>query len=266
MLRKQGIVGFALLLAAFTITPTAYADTGVDLLDGSTNALILGPTGIPDPAIFPGYIPTVDRLYLEPLGFPSDGTITPLITPESPDFGPSIAAGEQDLINAVEADYNAGIIGPDDPLTITAYSQSTVIVSQAEPILAAYGIPPADLDFVLLGDAASPTGILNSPLGIAVDDLLGWQNLNNTETPTTLYPTQVFVEPHDFWADTSDDTNLASLAYGFFDHGDYMGVPESVVQAALADGVTNGMTTTYALDPTPLIETLLTTALNDLGL
>lgn len=267
MPRKQWII--ALLLVAFIATPTAYADTDTSgFLDGSTQALILGPTGIPDPAVWylPGYIPTVDRLYLEPLGFPSDGTITPLITPETPDFGPSISKGVTDLVNAVEADYTSGTISAGDPLTITAYSQSTVIVSQAEPILAADGIPSADLHFVLLGDAASPTGILNNPLGIAVDDLFGWQNLNNTETPTNLYPTDVFSEPKDFWADTSNDTNLASLIYGFFDHGDYMGVPESVVQTALAGGVTDNLTTYYTLDPTPLIDTLIQTALNDIGL
>ncbi len=252
------LLGMAIMLALDT--PQCHAD------DGSSQVLFLGPTLMPDPAIFPGYESTVDRLYLEPLGFPANGDVTTLITPETPDFGPSISKGVTDLVAAVEADYNAGVISAGDPLTITAYSQSTVIVSQAEPILAADGIPSQDLDFVLLGDAASPTGILNNPLGIAVDDLLGWQNLNNTQTPTDLYPTQVFVEPGDFWADTSADTNLLSLVYGFFDHGDYMGVPESVVQTALTDGVTDGLTTTYTLDPTPLIETLLQTALNDLGL
>jgi hypothetical protein len=262
-----GVILTAMLVVLMAVfTPKSHAD---DPLAGSDQVLFLGPTWIPNPSIFPGYESTVDRLYLEQLGFSEDGHISTLVTPETPDFGPSIGKGVDILVHAVEADYNTGTISADEPLTITAYSQSTVIVSQAELILAAYGVPSQDLDFVLLGDAAAPTGILSSPLGIAVDDLFGWKNLNNTLTPNDLYPTQEFVVPHDFWADTKDDTNLLSLAYGFFDHGDYLGVSESTVQQALTDGVTDGLTTTYTLNVPDslggLIDTLLQTALNDIG-
>jgi len=254
MLRRLWFGVCVLLVCA--LVPRAHAD----------EVLFLGPTFIPDPAVFPGYEQTVEKLYLEPLGFPANGTVDTLITPESPDFGPSIQQGVTDLVNAVEADYTAGTIGPGDPLTITAYSQSTVIASEAMPILYNYGIPSDDLNFVLLGDAASLTGILSSPLGETVDDLLGWSYLNGVTTPTDLYPVDVVVEPGDFWADTSADTTVGELIEGFFSHGDYHGVPESVVHAALADGVTDGMVTTYTLPVTDLIETLIQTALNDLGL
>jgi len=132
-------------------TAVAHADdgTGATLLDGSTTALIMGPTFIPDPSVLPGYIPTIDNLYLHELGF--TGTdITSLVTPESPDFGPSIAEGELDLVNTIEAAYNAGgdVTWATDPLTITAYSQSTVIASLAEPILNELGIPSSNLRFV----------------------------------------------------------------------------------------------------------------------
>jgi hypothetical protein len=260
-----GWLGFVVIMVS-ALLADARGETGTDMLVGSSQALFLGPTFIPDPAIFPGYEDTVDKLYLEPLGFPANGTIDTLVTPESPDFGPSIQQGVSDLVNAVEADYTNGTIGPGDPLTIVTYSQSTVIASLAEPILAKDNIPSADLDFVMLGDAAAPTGILSSPLGEAVDNLLGWSYLNGVTTPDNLYPTDVVVEPGDFWADTSADTTIGELIEGFFSHGDYMGVTEQVVQAALANGVADGMTTTYTLDPTPLIETLLTTALNDIGL
>jgi hypothetical protein len=249
--------------------PTAVTDTS-SFLDGSTQALILGPTGIPNPDLLPGYIPTVDRLYLEPLGFPSDGTITPLVTPETPDFGPSIAAGEQNLITAVEADYNAGVISAADPLTITAYSQSTVDATLAEPILADYGIPEADLRLVLLGDATAnpntgPTGILdtfgNTTLGKDAFALLGWSNLNDATTPNDLYPTTVYTVTNDFWADWSADHWID----GFFQHGDYMGLTEAQIQAGTStiDGLTNYITIP---DPASLIDTLLQTALNDIGL
>src|SRR5271156_1706411 len=195
-----------LIIAASALsTAVAHADdgTGATLLDGSTTALIMGPTFIPDPSVLPGYIPTVDSLYLQALGF--TGTdITSLVTPESPDFGPSIAEGELDLVNTIEADYNAGgdVTWATDPLT--------VIASLAEPILNELGIPSSDLRFVFLGDApADPstgaTSILDTwgdtTFGKDILDLLDWGNLVDATTPNDLYPTDVYTLMGDFWAD-----------------------------------------------------------------
>jgi PE-PPE domain len=258
-------------------TAVAHADgSGATLLDGSTTAILMGPTFIPDPSILPGYIPDIDQLYLEPLGF--TGTdITTLVTPESPDFGPSIAEGELDLVNAVEADYNAGgdVTWATDPLTITAYSQSTVIASLAEPILHELGIPSNDLRFVFIGDAAAdpstgPTGILDTwgdtSFGEFILNLLGWGNLIDATTPNDLYPTDVYTLTGDFWADypvSAEDL----WVLGFFEHGQYMGLPESAIQAAMNDTATtvvDGLTTYYTLpEPADLIGTLLATTYND---
>jgi hypothetical protein len=63
---------WGLIVAASALsTAVAHADddTGATLLDDSTTALIMGPTFIPDPADLPGYIPTIDNLYLQDLGF-----------------------------------------------------------------------------------------------------------------------------------------------------------------------------------------------------
>jgi PE-PPE domain len=110
--------------------PAAHADdTGSDLLVGSTQGFVLGPTGIPDPAIFPGYTPTIENDYLVPLGFSPNGTLTDLYTPETPWFGTSIAQGVVDLDKAVEDAHNTGQITPSDPETIVGYSQSTVVMS-----------------------------------------------------------------------------------------------------------------------------------------
>jgi hypothetical protein len=100
----------------------ANADTGsgADFLDGSTHAIVMGPTFIPDPTTFPGYIPGAVTEYLQPLGFSDAGTITPLITEESPNFGPSIASGVDTLVHAIEADYDAGDFSAVDPLTVFA--------------------------------------------------------------------------------------------------------------------------------------------------
>jgi PE-PPE domain len=268
-----------LIVAASALsTAVAHADdgTGATLLDGSTTALIMGPTFIPDPGVLPGYIPTIDHLYLQDLGF--TGTdITALVTPESPDFGPSIAEGELDLVNTIEADYTAGgdVTWATDPLTITAYSQSTVIASLAEPILNELGIPSSDLRFVFLGDAAADpstgaTGILDTwgdtTFGKDILDLLGWGNLVDATTPNDLYPTDVYTLTGDFWADYPVSAD-EGWVLGFFEHGQYMGLTEPEIQAAMNDTATtvvDGLTTYYTIpDPIDLIDTLLQTTIND---
>jgi hypothetical protein len=60
----------ALLTAGFVHAPPVTADivlTG--FLSGSTDALVMGPTGFSDPADYPGFLSAVDQLYLDPLGF-----------------------------------------------------------------------------------------------------------------------------------------------------------------------------------------------------
>jgi hypothetical protein len=271
---------WGLIVAASALsTAVAHADdgTGATLLEDSSTALIMGPTLVPDPSLIPGYIPTVDNLYLHELGF--TGTdVTSLITPDSPNFGPSIAEGELVLVNTIEADYNAGgdVTWATDPLTITAYSQSTVVASLAEPILNELGIPSADLRFVLLGDAsANPstgaTGILdswgNTIFGREILDFLGWGNLVDATTPNDLYPTDVFTVTGDFFADYP--VSAAELwVLGFFEHGAYMGLTDSEIQAAMHDTATtvvDGLSTYYTIpDPIDVIETLLQTTFNDL--
>lgn len=269
-----------LVATALGIAPLAMdvarADSGEDLLYGSSQAMVLGPTGIPDPATFSGYLPTIDQLYLEPLGFSADGDLTTLVTPESLDFGPSIADGELDLINAVEADYQGGYMSAQDPLTIVTYSQSTVIASQAEPVLHELGIPSDDLRFVMLGDAtADPstgaTGILDTlgdtTFGRDMLDLLGWGNLIDAQTPNDLYPTDVYTVTGDFWADYPVSAEYLWLP-GLLEHGDYMGLSESAIQSAMNDAtttLTDGLTTYYTLpDPVDLIATLIQTAFADI--
>jgi hypothetical protein len=264
-----------LLLAALIGGATAHAAIGDGLLAGSTHAFILGPTGIPNPAtrLLPGYIPTINRLYLQPSGFSADGTITPLVTPETPWFGRSIARGEDALIQAVETAYDNREFDARDPLTIVTYSQSTVIASLAEPILAKYGIPSGDLRFVMLGDAAAnpptgPTGILdtfgNRPFGEAIFRMLGWGNLIDATTPNDLYPTAVYTVIGDFWADYPNSAQRLWVP-GLLQHGDYLGLSESDIQDATATD--DGLTTYYTIaDPAHLVNILLTTARNDFGL
>src|SRR6202020_956864 len=235
----------------------ANADTGsgADFLDGSTQAIVMGPTYIPDPTTFPGYIPGAVTEYLQPLGFSDTGTITPLVTEESPNFCPSIASGVGSLVHAIEADYSAGDFSAADPLTVFGYSQSAVVASLAEQELAGK-IPLEDLRFVLLGDGGAaphppsgPTGLLGpwgaTPFGHELDSLLGWANLDDVTSPTNLYPTDVFTVVNDFFADTATPADFASDPLGavwqdfvgFFEHGVYLGgLPESEILTAIDAG------------------------------
>lgn len=266
----------------------AHADAGAggDFLDGSTHALVLGPTFMPDPTTFPGYVPGAVTEYLEPLGFSANGVVTPLVTPETPDFGPSIAAGESTLVHVIEAEYNANEISAADPLTVFGYSQSAVIASSAEQQLAADNISLADLRFVMLGDAAAdppsgPTGLLDTwgatPLGQDLDNILGWSNLNDVTTPNNLYPTDVFTVVGDFFGDTAPPAEFAANPLeailqdflGFFEHGVYLGgLPESEIVTAIdTAGVVDGATTYFTLaDPANLFQSLFDVALGSFGI
>jgi hypothetical protein len=266
----------------------AHADTGsgADFLDGSTHAIVMGPTYIPDPTTFPGYIPGAVTEYLQPLGFSDTGTVIPLVTEESPDFGPSITAGVSTLVHTIEAGYSAGDFSAADPLTVFGYSQSAVIASLAEQELAADGIPLQDLRFVMLGDAAAdppsgPTGLLDTwgatPSGQELDALLGWSNLDDVTTPTNLYPTDVFTVANDFFADTATPADFAADPLGalwqdflgFFEHGVYLGgLPESEILAAIdGGGVIDGATNYFSLaDPVNLLESLWDTTLGSFGI
>lgn len=281
------VVAFAAACSwSSVVEARADIDSGAGFLDGSTLAIVMGPTYIPDPTFFPGYIPGAVTEYLQPLGFSDTGSVIPLITEESPNFGPSIASGVDTLVHAIEAEYDAGGFSADDPLTVFGYSQSAVVASMAEQELAAYHIPLQDLRFVLIGDAAAdppsgPTGLLDTwgatPFGQALDQFLGWSNLDGVTTPNDLYPTDVFTIANDFFADTATPADFAADPLGalwqdfvgFFEHGVYLGgLPESEILTAITTaGVADGATTYFALaDPANLLEALWETTLGSFGI
>ncbi len=282
------VVAFAAVSGWSSAVFQAHADvgSGADFLDGSTQAIVMGPTYIPDPTIFPGYIPGAVTEYLQPLGFSDTGTVTPLITEESPNFGPSIASGVDTLVHTIEAEYHAGDFSAAEPLTVFGYSQSAVVASVAEQQLAADQIPLQDLRFVLIGDAAAnppsgPTGLLDTwgatPFGEEVNQFLGWSNLDNVTTPTELYPTDVFTVANDFFADTATPADFVANPLGalwqdfvgFFEHGVYLGgLPESEILTAIdTAGIGDGATTYFNLaDPANLFVALWDTTLGSFGI
>jgi hypothetical protein len=218
---KKVILGAALCSAAVGLAGAANADNS-DFLSGSTDALVLGPTGIPTPDA--AYISDAKNLYLDPNGYDgTPATTVALTTPETDDFNTSVTQGENDLTNAVVADYDAGDMDCNtagvcsDPLTIFTYSQSSAIASLDEPTLEADKIPSDALRFVMLG--ANPTGV-----------------------PDNLYPTEVYNINGDFYAQPgSDGTTLQGIENGMLDHDAYLGLTPTEI--ASATPVVEGMTT-----------------------
>ncbi len=216
------------------------ADDGSAFLSGSTNALILGPTGVPTPNA--AYIADAEKLYLFPNGYEgTTATTLALTTPETAAFDTSVARGETILINAIEAQYNAGAMGCDasgvcsDPLTIFTYSQSSAVASLAEQQLMDDKIPTDALRFVMLG--ANPTGV-----------------------PDNLYPTDVYNIHGDLWAEPGSlSTSWQEIIVGMELHDAYLGLTPAEIASATT--TVEGMTTVYevpTLTMSQLWEALLT--------
>jgi PE-PPE domain len=221
---KKVILTAALCSAAVALAGAANADGDSDFLSSSTNALILGPTGIPTPDA--AYISDAEHLYLDPNGY--DGTTAStlaLTTPENYDFGSSVTQGENDLINAVVADYDAGNMDCtasgvcSDPLTIFTYSQSSAVADLAEKQLADDKIPSDALRFVMVGD--NPAG-----------------------TPDNLFPTEVYNIHGDAWAEPGSlGTTWQDVVLGMELHEAYLGLTPAEIDSATS--VVEGMTTVY---------------------
>jgi hypothetical protein len=230
---KKVILGAALCSAAVALAGAANADGASDFLSGSTNALILGVTGIPTPDA--AYISDAENLYLDPNRYHGTAASTlALTTPESYDFGPSVTQGENAIVNAVVADYNAGHMDCtasgvcSDPLTIFSYSQSSAVASLAEQQLAKDGIPSDALRFVMLG--ANPSGV-----------------------PDNLYPTEVYNINGDFWANPgSVGTTLQDVLLGMVLHDAYLGLTPAEIDSATP--VVEGMTTVYDIPTLTSVE------------
>jgi hypothetical protein len=238
---KKVILSAALCSAAVALAGAAYADGANDFLSGSTDALILGVTGIPTPDA--AYISDAENSYLDPSGY--DGTTAStlaLTTPETYDFTTSLQQGETSMVNAVVADYGAGDMGCNasgvcsDPLTIFTYSQSSAIASLAEQQLADDKIPTDALRFVMLG--ANPTGV-----------------------PDNLYPTEVYNIHGDFWAEPGTlGTTWQDILLGMVLHDAYLGLTPAEIDSATS--VVEGLTTVYdipTLTTTELWEALIST-------
>src|SRR5690625_8016004 len=110
---KQVIVGAALCGAAVAFAAAANAANDNsdflygNFLNGSTDALVLGPTGIPTPSA--NYISTGLDLYMDPLGYEGTQASTEALTlPNSYDFFESVPGGVKILVDESLSVYSDG--------------------------------------------------------------------------------------------------------------------------------------------------------------
>jgi PE-PPE domain len=208
--------------ASDVLVGSAYPGATADFLAGSTNALILGATGVPTPNA--AYISDATKLYLDPNGYDGNTASTlALTTPETNNFATSVPQGETILEHAILADYNAGDMGCDasgvcsDPLTIFTYSQSSAVAALAEQQLADDKIPTDALRFVMVG--ANPNGV-----------------------PDNLYPTEIYDIHGDTWAEPGSlGTTWQDVILGMELHEAYLGLTPAEIGSATT--VVDGMTT-----------------------
>lgn len=202
------------------------ADDGTYFLATSNHALILGPTGIPTPNS--AYITDAENLYLYPNGYEGNAATTiALTTPETNDFETSVPQGEAILIDAIQAQYNAGDMGCDasgvcsDPLTIFTYSQSSAVAALAEQQLSDDRIPEDALRFVMLG--ANPTGV-----------------------PNDLFPTEIYNIHGDAYAEPGVlGTSWQDVVFGMELHEAYLGLTQAELDSATT--TVEGLTTIHEI-------------------
>jgi hypothetical protein len=249
------------------VSPTTTADTG-------GIALVMGPTGFPQPSA--AFVATVDRLYLQPLGF--HGHAESLYTPElGYNTDANLPLDVNDLTAAVNAQIATGNVSAQNPIWVFGYSQSAAAASEAMAQLHAEGVPSSDLHFVLVGDPASATGgILNTllpslgPLGDQIKPLLSLFDLSQTMGLTTpnYYPADVYTLtgdgyaawPQNFYSNPIADIHAVS---GFFStHEEYLGLTPGQIQGATPT-YTDGMVQYYTIDNNGrLLPTLINAAVN----
>ena len=224
------------MLACAPINQVAHADLTLlsadDPLAGSDTAIILGGTTEPTPDT--AFAQAAEDLYLNPLGFdggatdstvcdmvgtdPCSAPLQVLTTPELIQQGPSSLTAADDVVLAVENEFNAdpGAFSAEDPLTIFGYSQSATAESIAMSRLEEDGIPSDDLHFVFIGDPSLPDGVwpnlvpdMDALLGSSLTNTLltdlGFDAVLGNLTPDDLYPTTIYTLAGDGVADFQQD-------------------------------------------------------------
>ena len=281
LLAKVTAVGLFIGLASAMINQaaSAYAD---DPLSGSDTAIILGGTTEPTPST--AFAQAAEDLYLHPLGFDDGATgstvcdmigtdpcaapLQVLTTPELIQQGPSSLTAADDVVLAVENEFNAdpGAFSAEHPLTIFGYSQSATAESIAMTQLQADGIPSDDLHFVFIGDPSLPvTGAwsnlepdMDALFGPTVTNTLltdfGFDGILGNVTPDDLYPATIYsldTDPVPNFQDVFETKGLLGAMLDVFGpHVEYLGLTPSEVADATTS--TNGDLTLVDISDTDI--------------
>ncbi len=269
MLAQVAGVSITVGAASALFNQTAHADVD-DPLSGSDTAIILGGTFESTPST--AFAQAAENLYLNPLGFDDGATsstvcdmigtdpcaapLQVLTTPELIQQGPSSLTAADDVVLAVENEFNAdpGAFSAEDPLTIFGYSQSATAESIAMTQLAEDGIPSDELHFVFIGDPSLlpdgvwpnlvPDGdtIFGTTLTNTILTDLGFDGVLGNVTPDDLYPTTIYTLDTDGVADWQEDFQagglLDAISHLFVQHAEYLGLtPDQIANATTS---TNG--------------------------
>jgi PE-PPE domain len=268
VLAQVTAVGIFVGVASALFNQPAHADVD-DPLAGSDTAIILGGTTEPTPST--AFAQAAEDLYLRPLGFddgatystvcdmvgtdPCSAPLQVLTTPELIQQGPSSLTAADDVVLAVENEFNAnpGAFSAEDPLTIFGYSQSATAESIAMTQLEEAGIPSDDLHFVFIGDPSLPGAVwpnlvpdMDSIFGASETNTiltdLGFDGVLGNLTPDDLYPATIYTLDTDGVADFQEDFEsgglLSTISHLFIQHVEYLGLTPT--QVADATTTTDG--------------------------
>ncbi|MGB3474949.1 MAG: PE-PPE domain-containing protein [Mycobacterium sp.] len=247
-------------------------DTALPL--GGGTAFIIGGSGLATPG--PSYVDAAMSLYLEPLGF--TGTTQVVTTPEQlyPFLGPfggtldeSVAQGQQNLYDAIMAQYQNGDLSAENPAVVFGWSQGAVIESLLQYQLASAGVPSDYVHFVMIGNVSSPNGGMLERFNLPDNAQPTLPSLGLTfsgAAPSDLYPAEVYNREYDGFADFPqypiNFLSVLNAIFGIaFQHTTYLGLtPDQISDAILLPNASPDSLTNYYMIPTeglPLLYPLL---------
>ena len=233
----------------------------VQAASAATTALVMGPSGVPDPSST--YITNVNGLYIQPN---SPGAVTQVVfTPEGlyPITGVKSLPLNTSVTQGLEMlSQTAGpLLAGGTPVTIFGYSQSAIISSLYQQAEAQLLPTPQNLSFVLVGNEMNPNGgFLSRFPGLKLPSLgLDFYGA----TPEKDFPTTNYTLEYDGFADFPRYplNFLADLNAGLgivFVHTKYAQLTQTQVDAAIPLQTTDP-TQKYYVIPTenlPLLEPL----------
>jgi PE-PPE domain len=233
----------------------------VQAASAATTALVMGPSGVPDPSST--YVTNVNGLYIQPN---SPGAVTQVVfTPEGlyPITGVKSLPLNTSVTQGLEMlSQTAGpLLAGGTPVTIFGYSQSAIISSLYQQAEAQLLPTPQNLSFVLVGNEMNPNGgFLSRFPGLKLPSLgLDFYGA----TPEKDFPTTNYTLEYDGFADFPRYplNFLSDLNAGLgivFVHTKYAQLTQTQVDAAIPLQTTDP-TQKYYVIPTenlPLLEPL----------